>query len=214
MVEQDGKLLEMVHTLYGQFLLPTLNQDMASVARAAFGFVECLLFRLMGQRDMRDLIMSAHMEVACIHLITTRPPMELMSIPLISELAVQSASLCLVPSEVVLCMAMAATRPRITWPLASRHELSMLWDLIAGTVRRSCSNIRMAAMLQLVHQVQALNYYINPMTLMTSFNQAFQPTSATQLTNPFSYPPGHQPHQLQHVPQQLPQQLQQLPQFP
>ena len=203
MVEHDGKLLEMVHTIYGQYLLPTINQDMSTVARAAYSFVECLLFQLMGQRDMRDFIMSAHMEVACIHLITTRPPMELMSIPLISDLAAQSAALCLVPSEVVLSMAMAATRPRLTWPVASRHELTMLWDLIGGTVRRSCSNIRMAAMLQLVHQVQALSFYINPMTLMNSFNQAIQPAAPPPLPNLFSYPSvphTQQPQQMPHLP--------------
>ena len=204
MVEQDGKLLEMVHTLYGQYLLPTINQDMNSVARAAYGFIECLFFQLMGQRDMREVIISGHMEVALIHLITTRPPMELMSNPLISELAVQSASLCLVPSEVVLSMAMAATRPRITWPVSSRHELAMLWDLIAGTVRRSCSNIRMAAMLQLVHQVQALTYYVSPMTLMNSLSTSV-PTSIPQsIQAPFSFPPmppSHLPTPQWHAPQ-------------
>ena len=161
-LEQDGKLLEMLHTLYGQFLLPTINQDPSSVSRAAYSFVECLLFQLMGQRDMRDVVMSAHTEVAAIHLLTTRPALELMCIPLMSELSLQVTSLNLIPSEIVLCMAMSASRPRLTWPQSSRQELNMLWDLMAGTVRRSVTSARMTAMLQLVHQVQAVTFYLGP----------------------------------------------------
>ena len=99
-VEQDGKLLEMLHTLYGQLMLPTINLDPSSVSRAAHSFVECLYFQMMGQRDMSEVVLSSHTEVAAIHLLTTRPPIELMYIPMMSELSLLVTSLQLVPSEV------------------------------------------------------------------------------------------------------------------
>ena len=111
--EQDGKLVELLHTMYGQFLLPTINQDPAMVARAAVTFVESLLFQLMGQRDVRDVVVVAHTEIAALHLVTTRPPLELLSVPLLSELAVQVSSLSLAPTEVVLCMASAHLAGRL-----------------------------------------------------------------------------------------------------
>ena len=166
--EQDGKLVEMLHTMYGQFLLPTINQEPAMVARAAVTFVETLLFQLMGQREVRDVVVVAHTEIAALHLVTTRPPLDLLSVPLLSELAVQVSSLALAPTEVVLCMAMAATRPRLTWPAASRHEMGMLWELVAGTVRRCVDDTRMAAMLQLIQQVQAVTFYMGPLGLFNS----------------------------------------------
>lgn len=166
--EQDGRLVELLHTMYGQYLLPTLNQEPSLVSRAAFSFVETLLFQLMGQRDVRDVVVAAHTEIAALHLVTTRPPLELLAVPLLSELAVQVSSLALAPTEVVLCMALAATRPRLTWPVASRQELGMLWELIAGTVKRSVDSSRMAAMLQLVQQVQAVTFYIGPLAMFNS----------------------------------------------
>ena len=177
-VEQDGKLLELLHTLYGQIMLPAT--DPASVSRAAFSFCECLLFQLMGQRaDVRDVVVAAHAEVAAVHLVTSRPALELMMIPLMSELSVQVSSLGLVPSEIVLIMAMAATRPRLTWPVSARQELSMLWELLAGTVRRCVNQTRMSALLQLIHQVQAVTFYIGHGPLSVP-----GPLSAPQL-----YPP-------------------------
>ena len=220
-VEQDGKMLEMLHTLYGQFLLPTVNQDPGSVNRAAYSFVEVLLFNLMGQRDVRDVVLAAHTEVAAIHLLTSRPPLELMMIPLMSELSVQVVGLGLVPSEVVLCMAMAATRPRLTWPVASRQELGMLWDLMAGMVRRSVSSMRMAAMLQLVHQVQAVTFYVGhggplsmfpPVSSVTSLPPAMYPPVSSVTSMPPMYPHPMQgmmtypTHPQQPPPVQFPQQ--------
>jgi len=205
-VEQDGKLLEMLHTLYGQLMLPTINLDPSSVSRAAHSFVECLYFQMMGQRDMSEVVLSSHTEVAAIHLLTTRPPIELMYIPMMSELSLLVTSLQLVPSEVVLCMAMSATRPRLNWPAAIRQELNMLWDHIAGSVKRSVSPLRLNAMLQLVQQVQAVTFYIGHGAL-----SMFPPTSVPQ-NIPGAYPtnalPGFlppPPEQHQYHPTLLPQ---------
>ena len=187
-VEQDGKLVELLHTLYGQFLLPTISQEPGLVTRAAATFVETLLFQLMGQRDVRDVVVASHTEIAALHLVTTRPPLDLLSVPLLSELAVQVSSLGLAPTEVVLCMALAATRPRLTWPVSSRQELGMLWDHVAGTVRRSVDSARMAAMLQLVQQVQAVTFYIGPLGMFNSL-----PPSSMSSTLPLHYPPPPPP---------------------
>ena len=208
--EQDGKLVELLHTMYGQFLLPTINQDPAMVARAAVTFVESLLFQLMGQRDVRDVVVVAHTEIAALHLVTTRPPLELLSVPLLSELAVQVSSLSLAPTEVVLCMAMAATRPRLTWPAGCRQELGMLWELVAGTVRRCLDNTRMAALLQLVQQVQAVTFYLGPLGLFNSSPALhYSPPTSTPSPLPLHYPPPHHPHHpphpSHHQPHQPPQ---------
>ena len=189
-MEADTRLLELVTTLYTQLLVPTAGQDPGLVTRAAHTFVECLLFQLMGQRDMREVVASASPEVAAIHLLTTRQPMELMMIPLMSELSVQVASLGLATPEVVLAMTMAATRPRLTWPLASRQELTLLWDLMAGTIKRTVSPARMTSLMQLVHQVQAVTFYIGqgPLSLLPP---SLPPTSLASMMYPGQLPPGY-----------------------
>ena len=144
-------------------------------------------------------------------------------VPLMSELSVQVLGLGLAPSEVVLCMAMAATRPRLTWPVASRQELGMLWDLMAGMVRRSVTSLRMAAMLQLVHQVQAVTFYVGqgplsmfpPVSSMTSLLPMYPPVSTVSSIPPMyphnmpammTYPP-HPQHPPPAPPQFPPQPL-------
>ena len=155
-IEADKQLLDLLNTLYTQLLVPTTGQDIGQVTMAAQCWVQWLLLKLMGQRDMSDVVASASPEIAAIHLVTTRPAMELIMMPRLSELRALVTSLCLAPDEVTLLMAMAALRPRLNWPLASVQELTQLWNMIIDTVRRRVSPVRLIALQQMAHYVQTV----------------------------------------------------------
>ena len=62
--EQDSRLLQLLHTLYSQCLVPAAaSRDRTQLARAAFTFTSSLLFQLMGQRDLTEVAAAAHTEV-------------------------------------------------------------------------------------------------------------------------------------------------------
>ena len=80
----------------------------------------------------------------------------------------------------------------------------MLWDLMAGTVRRCVDSVRMGALLQIIHQVQAVTFYIGHSSL-SAVPPAFPPTSSTAMyPPPASYPPY--PQMMAPHPPQLPPQ--------
>ena len=112
-IEADTRLLDLLRSLHTQLLVPTTGQDIGQVTIAAQCWVEQLMFNLMGQRDMSDVVASASPEVAVLHLVTTRPD-ELMTFPMMADLSFLVSNLLLSPSEIVLLMAMAALRSPVT----------------------------------------------------------------------------------------------------
>ena len=154
-MEADTRLLDLLRSLHTQLLVPTTGQDIGQVTIAAQCWVEQLMFNLMGQRDMSDVVASASPEVAVLHLVTTRPD-ELMTFPMMADLSFLVSNLLLSPSEIVLLMAMAALRPRLTWPLAFGHEMTQLWELVMGTVSRTVHLVRVTPLMQAAHHVQTI----------------------------------------------------------
>ena len=156
--EQDAALVKLLQSLHTRLLLPA-GQDLAQVTSAAHSFVECFLFQLMGQGDMRLVAASAAPEVAAIHLLTSRSPLELMrTIPMLSELSEQVKAYGLVLPEILLVMALSSTRSRESCR-ASKPELSHLYNLIAGTVQRLVAPPRVSLLIQLMQQVQAFTNF-------------------------------------------------------
>ena len=154
-MEADTRLLDLLRSLHTQLLVPTQGQDLGQVTLASQYWVEQLMFNLMGQRDMSDVVATASPEIAILHLVTTRPD-ELIRIPMMAELSVMVSTLLLSPSEIVLLMAMAALRPRLTWPLALGQEMTKLWDLVMGTVSRTVNLVRLTPLMQVAHSIQAI----------------------------------------------------------
>ena len=185
-IEADKQLLDLLNTLYTQFLVPTQGQDIGQVTISAQCWVQWLLFKLMGQRDISDVVTPAATEIAAIHLVTTRPAMELMMMPRVSELRALVTSLCLAPNEVILLMAMAALRPRLNWPLASLQELTQLWNMIIDTIGRTVSPARLFALQQMAHFVQTVS--VQP-SLHPMVYPGYPPIMPALLSPPMVAPP-------------------------
>ena len=186
-MEADTRLLDLLRSLHTQLLVPTTGQDIGQVTIAAQCWVEQLMFNLMGQRDMSDVVASASPEVAVLHLVTTRPD-ELMTFPMMADLSFLVSNLLLSPSEIVLLMAMAALRPRLTWPLAFGHEMTQLWELVMGTVSRTVHLVRVTPLMQAAHHVQTIT------SLGHGPHQLLPPALPSPSFPPMAYPgqvPGY-----------------------
>ena len=165
--KQDQEMLLLVEAVH----LATLGRGQHTVASAvsgAYNFMESLMSQMIGQQDLRELLLAAHSEVALVHLLTTIPATRLARLPLLGELG----AIPLTPREALLAMVLAASRPRPTWPQDSGAKLGLLWDLLSSMVRRACSKDRLGAVLQLAQQVQALTCYLQPLVLLASLEQA------------------------------------------
>jgi len=207
--KQDARVLELVVAVHGA-TLGAGEGGVAGAVRGAFTFLESLMFQLMGQRDLRELLVSAHTEVAVLHLLASLGTQGAAATPLLGELATSLTSLA--PREVLLAMLLAGTRPRLTWPLASAAELAVLWDLLSGIVQRSCPAPRLAGVLQVVHQAQQLTHYLPPLTLLSTLEQVFHrspprlPATEVPHTSPppsaapqFTLTPLQEPHTALHT---------------
>ena len=192
--EQDTRLVELLATLHAQLLAPVAAVDLATVSRAAHTWVEWLLFQLCGHRpDLGQVAAAAAGEVAAIQLAATSRLSQLELLvaggPLLAELGAGAAQLQLSPTEQLLGMALVATRPRLSWPGSCRQELSLLWEVVAGTVRRVVPGARMPLLLQLVHQSQAVTFYLGQAPLHPTTTYHTYPSYP-------GYPPTSSPSRL------------------
>ena len=123
-----------------------------------------------------------------IHLLAILPPSHLVTIPVLGELAATIS--CLTKKEKLLTMLLVASRPRMTWPLESRLELGVFWEMLGGLVKRICSKDRLTVVGKVVYQVEALTHYFSPSTLVSILKKAMEDTSHTlhRVTNQVSSP--------------------------
>lgn len=172
--DQEGqRLLTVAAALHQRFLATREvlgeNQNIHKTIAAANNFLELFLAELMGGRYIPELMSSGHMEIVLIHLAVSRPASSLASLPLLAQLADHASELTY--QEVVLAQAVAATRPRLSWPPPDRYKLGEIWDILAEAVRRWSGANRLPSLLQLVMQAAFACCYIPQETLI----QCLQP---------------------------------------
>jgi hypothetical protein len=117
-------------------------------------FVASLYQQLLGKPSPVPTSSEAHLELFHLHLALTRPRDQLTG-PLTGLLSLQqvAARLELSLTEGSLCLALAATRLRLTWPAHCRAELTAVWDQVSNAARRHLVPSRLVGLLQLVHMV-------------------------------------------------------------
>jgi hypothetical protein len=137
--------------------------------------MECLYQSLLEQpqqlkRDsqlMASQLMSpptCHVEIYYLHLALSRPGDQLAS----SQpglLQLQQINLRRGPldsTEAALCLALAATRMRLGWPLHRRVDLSAAWNLVSNAARRYIAPTRLVGVLQMIHVVSHLATVLPP----------------------------------------------------
>ena len=172
--KNDNDLFELFETIHCTSLDHIVTGDVAASMDGAYNFVETLMLHSIGQRDVRDLIVSAHVEVAMIHLLAILPSSHLVTIPVLGELAPIIS--CLTTKEKLLTKLLVASRPRMTWPQESRLELGVFWDMLGGLVKRTCSKDRMDVVGKVVYIVEALTHYFSPSTLVSILKKAMEDT--------------------------------------
>ena len=73
----------------------------------------------------------------------------------------------------VEAMALTLTRPRLSWPVSSRPELTATWDVVSGAVKRRYGGeggrVVYGALLQVVHMAARLSVVININDLINTF---------------------------------------------
>ena len=186
--KKDKYLFELLETIDCTSLDHIVTGDVTASMDGAYTFVESLMLHVMGQRDVRDLIVSAHIEVGMIHLLAILPPSHLVTIPVLGQLAPIIS--CLTTKEKLLTKLLVASRPRMTWPQESTLELGVFWEMLGGLVKRSCSKDRLDMVGKVLYMVEALTHYFSPSTLVSILKKAMGNTGNPlhRLSNQVSSP--------------------------
>ena len=167
-------LFKLLETIHCTSLDHIVTGDVPASMDGAYNFVETLMLHSIGQRDVRDLIVSAHIEVGMIHLLAILPPSHLVTIPVLGQLAPIIS--CLTTKEKLLTKLLVASRPRMTWPQESTLQLGVFWEMLGGLVKRSCSKDRLDMVGKVLYMVEALTHYFSPSTLVSILKKAMEDT--------------------------------------
>jgi hypothetical protein len=111
--------------------------------------VGSLYQQLLGKPSPIPPSSEAHLELFYLHLTITRPADQLATGLLPLQQVASRLELSL--GEGSLCLALAATRLRLTWPAHCRAELTAVWDQVSNAARRHLVPARLVGLLQLVH---------------------------------------------------------------
>jgi hypothetical protein len=169
-------------------------------------FAECLYQQLLEQpqqlkRDSQlmasQLMMqhesppTCHVEIYYLHQALSRPSDQLASSQpgLLQLHQINLRRGPLDPTEAALCLALAATRMRLGWPLHRRADLSAAWNVVSNAARRYIAPPRQVGVLQMIHVVSHLATVLPPGGIVKNAAEDTW-TSPEQKTTALSWQPG------------------------
>jgi hypothetical protein len=88
--------------------------------------------------------------------------------------------------EAALCLALSATRFRLSWPHHRRAELSAVWDKVSNAARRHIVPDRLVGVLQLVHMASNLATMLPPDGVLEKLNGWTDTSVAAGIQDGFS----------------------------